>query len=96
MTTIQAGAAVFVDDGATVVDVDGTEYLDAMAGLWCVNIGYGRPDARAAVPLPQGDEYPRRPRRARERAPRRRQPRLLRSLGVGGDEAGFKIARQGT
>ena len=23
-------------------DADGTEYLDAMAGLWCVNIGYGR------------------------------------------------------
>jgi taurine-pyruvate aminotransferase len=28
--------------GSTVVDADGTEYLDAMAGLWCVNIGYGR------------------------------------------------------
>src|SRR5579871_334987 len=26
--------------GSTVVDADGTEYLDAMAGLWCVNIGY--------------------------------------------------------
>src|SRR5436190_15757236 len=29
-------------EGSTVVDADGTEYLDAMAGLWCVNIGYGR------------------------------------------------------
>ena len=28
--------------GSTVVDADGTEYLDAMAGLWCVNTGYGR------------------------------------------------------
>jgi taurine-pyruvate aminotransferase len=28
--------------GSTIVDADGTEYLDAMAGLWCVNIGYGR------------------------------------------------------
>src|SRR5262245_3689329 len=28
--------------GSTVVDADGSEYLDAMAGLWCVNIGYGR------------------------------------------------------
>ena len=28
--------------GSTVMDADGTEYLDAMAGLWCVNIGYGR------------------------------------------------------
>ncbi|MBS0640961.1 MAG: aminotransferase class III-fold pyridoxal phosphate-dependent enzyme [Proteobacteria bacterium] len=28
--------------GATIYDADGTSYLDAMAGLWCVNIGYGR------------------------------------------------------
>src|ERR1700749_4231339 len=28
--------------GSTVYDADGTAYLDAMAGLWCVNIGYGR------------------------------------------------------
>jgi taurine-pyruvate aminotransferase len=28
--------------GSTVVDADGSTYLDAMAGLWCVNIGYGR------------------------------------------------------
>src|SRR5262249_38036662 len=27
---------------STIVDADGKEYLDAMAGLWCVNIGYGR------------------------------------------------------
>ena len=29
-------------EGSTVYDADGTAYLDAMAGLWCVNIGYGR------------------------------------------------------
>jgi len=29
-------------EGSTIVDADGTSYLDAMAGLWCVNIGYGR------------------------------------------------------
>src|SRR5580704_14682366 len=29
-------------EGSTVIDADGTEYLDAMAGLWCVNVGYGR------------------------------------------------------
>src|SRR5215472_17423428 len=29
-------------EGSTVVDADGTIYFDAMAGLWCVNIGYGR------------------------------------------------------
>ena len=28
--------------GSTIFDADGTAYLDAMAGLWCVNIGYGR------------------------------------------------------
>jgi taurine-pyruvate aminotransferase len=28
--------------GATVFDADGSGYLDGMAGLWCVNIGYGR------------------------------------------------------
>src|SRR6476660_2210452 len=27
---------------STIIDANGTEYLDAMAGLWCVNIGYGR------------------------------------------------------
>lgn len=27
---------------STIVDADGREYLDGMAGLWCVNIGYGR------------------------------------------------------
>ncbi len=28
--------------GAYLTDTDGNEVLDAMAGLWCVNIGYGR------------------------------------------------------
>ncbi|MGE7022885.1 aspartate aminotransferase family protein [Solibacillus cecembensis] len=28
--------------GAWVTDIDGKRYLDAMAGLWCVNVGYGR------------------------------------------------------
>jgi L-2,4-diaminobutyrate transaminase len=28
-------------NGSTLVDTHGREYLDAMAGLWCVNIGYG-------------------------------------------------------
>ena len=28
--------------GCRIVDSEGKEYLDAMAGLWCVNIGYGR------------------------------------------------------
>jgi adenosylmethionine-8-amino-7-oxononanoate aminotransferase len=29
-------------DGCYVVDADGRRYLDAMAGLFCVNVGYGR------------------------------------------------------
>ena len=29
-------------DGAFIYDTDGNEILDAMAGLWCVNIGYGQ------------------------------------------------------
>jgi adenosylmethionine-8-amino-7-oxononanoate aminotransferase len=28
--------------GCTLLDADGNEYLDAMAGLWCVNVGYGQ------------------------------------------------------
>ncbi|MDE2306253.1 MAG: aminotransferase class III-fold pyridoxal phosphate-dependent enzyme [Gammaproteobacteria bacterium] len=28
--------------GCTIVDADGNELLDGMAGLWCVNAGYGR------------------------------------------------------
>jgi putrescine aminotransferase len=29
-------------DGVMLTDSDGVQILDAMAGLWCVNIGYGR------------------------------------------------------
>lgn len=29
-------------NGAWLTDIDGNKYLDAMAGLWCTNIGYGR------------------------------------------------------
>ncbi len=28
--------------GCTVIDAAGNEYLDAMAGLWCVNAGMAR------------------------------------------------------
>ena len=30
--------------GSTVYDGDGHAILDGMAGLWCVNVGYGRPE----------------------------------------------------
>ena len=29
-------------DGHHIIDSDGNRILDAMAGLWCVNVGYGR------------------------------------------------------
>ena len=29
-------------DGIRIVDDQGKSYIDAMAGLWCVNVGYGR------------------------------------------------------
>ena len=37
-------------DGCWVYDSDGRRYLDAMAGLWCVNVGYGRREIVDAVP----------------------------------------------
>lgn len=35
--------------GAWVTDIDGKKYLDAMAGLWCVNTGYGRTELAEAA-----------------------------------------------
>ena len=29
-------------EGATLTDVEGREYVDGMASLWNVNVGYGR------------------------------------------------------
>lgn len=44
-------------DGSTIVDGEGHAILDGMAGLWCVNVGYGRPElveaaARQMAELP--------------------------------------------
>ena len=36
-------------DGVFVHDDTGTAYLDAMAGLWCVNAGYGRHEIADAI-----------------------------------------------
>ena len=36
-------------EGIMVRGVDGREYIDAMAGLWCMNIGYGRPEMAEAL-----------------------------------------------
>ncbi len=35
--------------GVRIWDDDGREYIDAAAGLWCVNIGYGREEVAAAI-----------------------------------------------
>jgi putrescine aminotransferase len=36
-------------EGAYVTDSDGTKYLDGIAGLWCVNVGYGRKEIAQAM-----------------------------------------------
>jgi taurine-pyruvate aminotransferase len=36
-------------EGSWITDVDGRRYLDGMAGLWCVNIGYGRTELAEAA-----------------------------------------------
>jgi putrescine aminotransferase len=36
-------------DGIYLWDSEGNRYLDAMAGLWCVNVGYGRREIADAV-----------------------------------------------
>jgi len=39
----EGGPTVFVrGQGSTLYDANGRSYLDAFAGLWCVNVGYGR------------------------------------------------------
>lgn len=44
------GPTVMVSgEGVRVRDVNGKEYLDGMAGLWCVNLGYGRPEIADAI-----------------------------------------------
>ncbi len=35
--------------GVRVKDINGREYLDGMAGLWCVNLGYGRSEISDAI-----------------------------------------------
>ncbi len=46
----QGGLIVQSAAGVTLTDVHGKTYIDAMAGLWCVNVGYGRKElARVAA-----------------------------------------------
>jgi taurine-pyruvate aminotransferase len=90
--------------GSTVTDADGTSYLDAMAGLWCVNIGYGRTELAqvAADQMQQIAYFP----HTGMNVPSAALAEKINGL-MGGDthvyfvnsgseanEAGFKIARQ--
>jgi taurine-pyruvate aminotransferase len=90
--------------GSTVFDADGTAYLDAMAGLWCVNIGYGRTELAdvAAEQMRQLSYFP----HTAMNAPAAALADKINGLMGGGyhtyfvnsgseaNEAGFKIARQ--
>jgi len=90
--------------GSTIFDADGTAYLDAMAGLWCVNIGYGRTEL-ADVAADQMRELAYFPHTAMN-APAAELADKINGLMGGGyhtyfvnsgseaNEAGFKIARQ--
>jgi adenosylmethionine-8-amino-7-oxononanoate aminotransferase len=91
-------------EGSTIIDADGTEYLDGMAGLWCVNIGYGRTELAevAADQMRQLSYFP----HTAMNVPAAALAEKINGL-MGGDhrtyfvnsgseanEAGFKIARQ--
>jgi taurine-pyruvate aminotransferase len=90
--------------GSTIIDADGTEYLDAMAGLWCVNIGYGRTELAeiAATQMRELSYFP----HTAMNVPAAALAEKINGLMGGGyhtyfvnsgseaNEAGFKIARQ--
>ena len=47
---LEAGPLIMTEGrGLRVRDSRGREYLDAMAGLWCVNVGYGREEIASAA-----------------------------------------------
>jgi L-2,4-diaminobutyrate transaminase len=47
---LQKGPRIMVEGaGVTLVDSHGTRYIDGVAGLWCVNIGYGRHEVADAI-----------------------------------------------
>ncbi|MCM3159956.1 aspartate aminotransferase family protein [Metabacillus litoralis] len=51
MKPYQPDATMIVKEanGAWITDINGKKYLDAMAGLWCVNIGHGREELAEAA-----------------------------------------------
>ena len=44
--------------GLRVRDRQGREYIDAMSGLWCVNVGYGRKELVRAIAEQAGVKMP--------------------------------------
>jgi adenosylmethionine-8-amino-7-oxononanoate aminotransferase len=91
-------------EGSTIFDADGAAFLDAMAGLWCVNIGYGRTELAevAAEQMRQLSYFP----HTAMNVPAATLAEKINSLmgagyhtyfvnsGSEANEAGFKIARQ--
>jgi len=46
----QTDLIVFTEaHGTTIIDSEGRQYLDALSGLWNVNVGYGRKQIADAV-----------------------------------------------
>ena len=45
----QGSEILFEADGLYVTDLEGRSFMDAMAGVWCVNIGYGRTEVVDAI-----------------------------------------------
>ena len=46
----EKGSLILADaEGAYVSDAEGNKYLDGIAGLWCVNVGYGRKEIAQAM-----------------------------------------------
>ena len=47
---VQDGPEILIEgDGVHVTDVNGSRLMDAMAGVWCVNVGYGRTEIADAI-----------------------------------------------
>jgi taurine-pyruvate aminotransferase len=90
--------------GSTVFDADGTSYLDGMAGLWCVNIGYGRVELAdvAAEQMRQLSYFPHTAMNVPAAALAGKVNELMGggyhtyfvNSGSEANEAGFKLARQ--
>ena len=46
----QLGGKIIAEGkGSTLIDESGNKFLDAMAGLWCVNLGYGNEELADAI-----------------------------------------------